>query len=83
MPRGGRLTRLWQCRESDVTEELEVLAIVTERLEAAEIPYMVTGSFAASYDGAAEALTMSRVAMSLTSGRRSGYLATGNRAHQS
>ena len=32
-----------------MTEELEVLAIVTERLEEAEIPYMVTGSFAANY----------------------------------
>ena len=33
----------------DVTEELEVLRIVTERLEAAQVPYMVTGSFAANY----------------------------------
>jgi hypothetical protein len=32
-----------------VTEELEVLAIVTERLESAQMPYMVTGSFAANY----------------------------------
>jgi hypothetical protein len=32
-----------------VTEELEVLKIVTGRLEAAGIPYMVTGSFAANY----------------------------------
>jgi hypothetical protein len=39
-------------REHDrprVTEELEVLAIVTGRLEAADIPYMVTGSVAANY----------------------------------
>jgi len=32
-----------------VTEELEVLRIVTTRLEAARIPYMVTGSIAANY----------------------------------
>ncbi len=32
-----------------MTEELEVLRIVTGRLEAAGIPYMVTGSVAASY----------------------------------
>jgi len=32
-----------------VTEELEVLTIVAGRLEAAGIPYMVTGSFAANY----------------------------------
>ena len=32
-----------------VTEELDVLAIVTERLESAQMPYMVTGSFAANY----------------------------------
>jgi hypothetical protein len=32
-----------------VTEELEVLTIVTGRLEAAGIPYMLTGSFAANY----------------------------------
>jgi hypothetical protein len=32
-----------------VTEELEVLRIVTERLDAAHVPYMVTGSFAANY----------------------------------
>ena len=32
-----------------MTEELEVLKIVTGRLEAAGIPYMVTGSFAANY----------------------------------
>jgi hypothetical protein len=29
--------------------ELEVLAIVTERLESAQVPYMVTGSMAANY----------------------------------
>jgi len=32
-----------------VTEELEVLKIVTGRLETARIPYMVTGSIAANY----------------------------------
>ena len=32
-----------------MTGEMEVLAIVTERLESAEMPYMVTGSFAANY----------------------------------
>lgn len=32
-----------------MTEELEVLRIVTGRLEAAGIPYMLTGSFAANY----------------------------------
>ncbi|HEX9822516.1 MAG TPA: hypothetical protein VGD07_23195 [Methylomirabilota bacterium] len=32
-----------------MTEELEVLKTVTGRLEAAGIPYMVTGSFAANY----------------------------------
>ena len=32
-----------------VTEELEVLTIVTGRLESAGIPYMVTGSIAANY----------------------------------
>jgi len=32
-----------------VTEELDVLAIVTERLESAQMPYMVTGSMAANY----------------------------------
>ncbi len=32
-----------------MTEELEVLKIVTERLESARIPYMVTGSFAANH----------------------------------
>jgi hypothetical protein len=32
-----------------VTEELNVLRIVAERLEAADIPYMLTGSMAASY----------------------------------
>jgi hypothetical protein len=32
-----------------VTEELEVLGIVTARLEAAGIPYMVTGSMAMNY----------------------------------
>lgn len=32
-----------------MTEELEVLKIVTGRLESAGIPYMVTGSVAASY----------------------------------
>jgi hypothetical protein len=32
-----------------VTEELEVLTIVSGRLEAVGIPYMVTGSFAANY----------------------------------
>ena len=32
-----------------MTEELDVLRIVTERLEAAGIPYMLTGSMAANY----------------------------------
>ena len=32
-----------------MTEELEVLTTITARLEAAGIPYMVTGSFAANY----------------------------------
>jgi hypothetical protein len=32
-----------------VTEELEVLTMVTDRLEGAGIEYMLTGSFAASY----------------------------------
>src|SRR6059036_3778870 len=32
-----------------MTEELEVLAIGTGRLESAQLPYMVTGSFAANY----------------------------------
>ena len=32
-----------------MTEELEVLAIVTERLASAQMPYMVTGSMAANY----------------------------------
>ena len=32
-----------------VTEELEVLTMIAGRLEAAGIPYMVTGSFAANY----------------------------------
>lgn len=32
-----------------MTEELEVLEVVTARLEANGIPYMVTGSFAANY----------------------------------
>jgi hypothetical protein len=32
-----------------VTDELDVLKVVTGRLEAASIPYMVTGSIAASY----------------------------------
>lgn len=32
-----------------MTEELEVLAIVTQRLESAHVSYMVTGSFAANY----------------------------------
>ena len=32
-----------------VTEELDVLGIVTERLDAAGIPYMLTGSMAANY----------------------------------
>jgi len=32
-----------------VTEELDVLAIVTERLESAQMSYMVTGSMAANY----------------------------------
>jgi hypothetical protein len=32
-----------------MTEELDVLAIVTERLESAQMPYMVTGSIAANY----------------------------------
>jgi hypothetical protein len=32
-----------------VTEELEVLRVVTERLEAAGIPYMLTGSMAGNY----------------------------------
>ena len=31
--------------------ELEVLKIVSERLEAAHIPYMLTGSFAMAYYG--------------------------------
>lgn len=35
--------------ETAVTEELEVLAIVTARLESAQMPYMVTGSMAANY----------------------------------
>jgi hypothetical protein len=48
MPR-GTTARLCQWRGSGVTEELEVLAIVTDRLEAAAIPDMVTGSFAANY----------------------------------
>ena len=34
---------------ANVTEELEVLTIVTGRLEGAGIAYMVTGSFAANY----------------------------------
>ena len=32
-----------------MTEELEVLTIVTDRIEGAGIPYMVTGSLAANY----------------------------------
>src|SRR2546422_749613 len=32
-----------------VTEELELLTMIAGRLEAAGIPYMVTGSFAANY----------------------------------
>ena len=32
-----------------MTEELEVLTVVTRRLESARIPYMVTGSIAANY----------------------------------
>ena len=32
-----------------MTEELQVLTIVTGRLESAGIPYMVTGSIAANY----------------------------------
>lgn len=32
-----------------MTEELDVLAIVTVRLESAQMPYMVTGSMAANY----------------------------------
>ena len=32
-----------------MTEELDVLAIVTERLESAQMSYMVTGSMAANY----------------------------------
>ena len=32
-----------------MTEELEILAIVTGRLDSARIPYMVTGSFAMNY----------------------------------
>jgi hypothetical protein len=32
-------------------EELEVLRIVSERLEAARLPYMLTGSFAMAYYG--------------------------------
>jgi hypothetical protein len=32
-----------------LTEELEVLRIVAERLEPAGIPYMLTGSMAANY----------------------------------
>ncbi len=32
-----------------MTEELEVLTMIAERLEAAGIPYMVIGSFAANY----------------------------------
>jgi hypothetical protein len=43
--RPQRSRPLWQ----RVTEELEVLTIVTGRLETAGIPYMVTGSFAANY----------------------------------
>jgi hypothetical protein len=35
--------------ETAVTDELDVLAIVTERLESARMPYMVTGSMAANY----------------------------------
>jgi hypothetical protein len=35
--------------ETAVTEELDVLAIVTERLESAQMSYMVTGSMAANY----------------------------------
>ena len=34
---------------ASLTEELDVLRIVTERLEAAGIPYMLTGSMAANY----------------------------------
>jgi hypothetical protein len=34
-----------------VLEELEVLRIVGERLEAAQLPYMLTGSFAMAYYG--------------------------------
>ena len=36
-------------RRTSVTEELEVLKVVTARLESAQIPYMVTGSIAANY----------------------------------
>jgi hypothetical protein len=32
-----------------VTEELDVLTVVTERLESAGVPYMVTGSIAGNY----------------------------------
>jgi hypothetical protein len=32
-------------------EELEVLKIVSERLEAAQLPFMLTGSFAMAYYG--------------------------------
>jgi len=32
-------------------EELEVLGIVSERLEAAQLPFMLTGSFAMAYYG--------------------------------
>jgi hypothetical protein len=37
-------------RGTRVTEELEVLTMIAGRLEAAGIPYMVTGSFAANYN---------------------------------
>jgi hypothetical protein len=34
-----------------MTEELDVLRIISERLRAADVPFMLTGSFALGYYG--------------------------------
>jgi hypothetical protein len=57
-------------------EELEVLKIVSERLEAAQLPFMLTGSFAMAYYGKPRMTRDLDIVVSLSEEDVSGLVAT-------
>ena len=50
-PRANKHLAIASIKLGRTLEELEVLRIVSERLEAAQLPFMLTGSFAMAYYG--------------------------------